>query len=1060
MARFRTIEEIILSMLEFGRLTQPNANLSPGSVIRDLLIDMPAIEISKLYDQLRVSAGFQDIYSASGTELDKRARNLGYSRLQGTSASGVAVFTTNSLDANITIPLNTIITSRNGQSFRVSAETFVDSSKPNIYKSTAIRLSSDLQAAGIFDQFAVEVPVVASSVGLAGNISKYQLIRSNIAGLPTVTNTVVFSGGAGLESDSSFRSRILSVFQGSAIGTEIAYRSAIINDPRVKSVDIIGPGNLLMTRDGTVIQVDEEGTPYIVSPGSGGKVDILVQGSDIKQNLESYIYRDLSGRADPTSPLNDYVLGQREKTEDLDYYQKRNYSVSTGLFPIQPVDSLVSLSGSSSGPNFVEAYVDDFGNKLGNYELVKDDGAYAGSAFGFDKIHFISDNISLDGEQISKSQINSTDPLDFTDVISITGATQSVQISREVVSVDSTDRQYVTLNHTPFLSVDRISNATTGERYRIISQNPDGVSGEPNTTGRVQISGSTLPRSSDIVEASYNWNISYDKDIDFDNLTKESRTRVAADSIDWGFSSKIELEEGEVLYSVGDGYHILTTFPISKVINVYTYVEESVVASAGKLVLSESITDILSVKDSSGREVFYTTLSDGTVSGSVITLPSDTLLSNGSTATIIYNQVDIFSPTGEDQGTFADNKITLSEAIEPTTPVLIDYTASFFEILPNTSLSAFPALASDNEFVVGGSLVGIQPTAFSWSGDSRSQLNRLSPSYLRIVLGNLPSSGRILISGLVWEKITGVITYSNNKFDLSSLTIPVSTSCFVSNVAKAQRVELQNGEVARVLADLDLKNYELKTSLWSKDAIENASLSDTEFALSSTEQNIESLPADGEFVYVEFYVIYSAIERVSASASGEFYSSNKYAYIEELRVDSGFRNISNTISGTISVFAFNQPQTNTQYTVDYCYTAPKVGERLTISYNYNSLLTDLIRVIEPVRPIGADVLIKEKGSVDIYVEADVVPISSFTGNRSSLQNSIQQNISNYILSLSANEDLDASDVSSIITNTVGVDRVSLIKLNTTGSIGVIETIPNTSTLRFSPYSIIINLVSK
>ncbi|NBR40729.1 MAG: hypothetical protein EBT93_15155, partial [Alphaproteobacteria bacterium] len=121
-------------------------------------------------------------------------------------------------------------------------------------------------------------------------------------------------------------------------------------DQRVISSSLIGPGNPLMTRDGTITSEDELGNLTIISSGTGGKADILVQGSDLQRNSESFIYNDRSGTQDPTSPTNDIVLGQRGASTELDMAQRRKEAIDSGIFPFQPVDSVLSLSGTASGP--------------------------------------------------------------------------------------------------------------------------------------------------------------------------------------------------------------------------------------------------------------------------------------------------------------------------------------------------------------------------------------------------------------------------------------------------------------------------------------------------------------------------------------------------------------------------------------------------------------------------------------------------------------------------------------------------------------------------------------
>ena len=52
MATIRSINEIILSLIDYFRLSQPDLDVKPGTVARDLMIDGPASQLSLLYDAL------------------------------------------------------------------------------------------------------------------------------------------------------------------------------------------------------------------------------------------------------------------------------------------------------------------------------------------------------------------------------------------------------------------------------------------------------------------------------------------------------------------------------------------------------------------------------------------------------------------------------------------------------------------------------------------------------------------------------------------------------------------------------------------------------------------------------------------------------------------------------------------------------------------------------------------------------------------------------------------------------------------------------------------------
>jgi hypothetical protein len=97
-----------------------------------------------------------------------------------------------------------------------------------------------------------------------------------------------------------------------------------------------------------------------------------------------------------------------------------------------------------------------------------------------------------------------------------------------------------------------VPTITTGERYVIEDQNPDGTAGEINETGRIIISGNTLPITTDVLQVDYIWIKSFDKVFDFDNLKDYNKNRTAQDSVDWSFGNLVVNEPSVVQDIDGD----------------------------------------------------------------------------------------------------------------------------------------------------------------------------------------------------------------------------------------------------------------------------------------------------------------------------------------------------------------------------------------------------------------------------------------------------------------------------------------------------------------------------
>ena len=665
MVTIRSVNEIILSLIDFFQLAQPNLDTKPGTVARDLFIDGPSSALSLLYDQISSVSQLQSLRLVVGTDLDNLAKNFGLTRKQATPSTGVALYTFSSIVSPININTGDIVTASNGFTFSVSNGISVSPSSINFYRSVAAKFSAQLAQAGITDQYAVEVTVVATTPGSAGNISSYSLDASSTAGVSNVTNINPFSGGTDQENDAAFRNRVLASFSGSSVGTQLGYLNTALATTGVSDAYVAGPGDPLMTRDGTVSEVIN-GTLTVVSEGSGGKVDVFCLGSNLVQNTDTYIYVDKSNNNDPTSPKNNFVLGQIASNANMTVSQKRVADIAAGTLPAQPVDSIISVTGSISGGNFALQTTDQYGRTSGNFTLLKDTGVYAGSPFGFDTFAWTSNQITGFSEALIKGQYNGQDALTYTDVTLIPQVQQSLGITNENSTVTS-DRSIIQLLHTPATNVTRVYNVSTGERYVIINQNYDDT-GTYNTTGRIQISGNTLPAPSDGLQVDYSWIVNYDPYSDYDGLYSTSNPRTVTDSVDWGLADSITNERVLFTRSSGNNYFQgSTTNPIDSVLSakIFTEVDGYVqTVAAGiytgrlevvfnNLAVATSTVDSITLKNSN-VEVFNTAQANSNVTNSLqvvginilnqttVILPTDTVAQPGQYVTASLNSTDTF----------------------------------------------------------------------------------------------------------------------------------------------------------------------------------------------------------------------------------------------------------------------------------------------------------------------------------------------------------------------------------------------------------------------------------
>ncbi len=1059
MARNRTSNEIILSLIDFFRIAQPLLDTKPGTVTRDLIIDGPATQISKLYDELNRVSNLQSLRLAIGSDLDKLAQNLGAVRQKGSKATVPALLTFNSLDSDISINKGDQVTAKNGSTFLVLNSIVISSVFTTTYKAIATKYRSDLDFVGITDQYAIEVLVEASAPGSQGNVSKYSLNSTNISGINNVTNVSPAGGGTGTETDAAFRSRILSVFSGANTGTALGYRNAALSDPSVIDVIVIEPGDSLMTRDGTQVKISSTGERTIISEGSGGKVDLITFGNRLQQVTDSFVYHDLSNTNDPTNSNNDFVLGQISDDIGKTVSRKRIDNLASNILPNQPVNNIVQVTGSISGPNFIEKSVDSFGRVSGNYELIRDDQAFGGSPWGFDRLHWISNRISDFIEDKTKTVFNGQDPLSFPDVLEIKKIQENKTVVNENSKVNAADRTSIQLSHKPITNVTRVFNVNTGERYVIANQNPDGT-GSINTTGRILISGKSLPAVSDILQVDYTWIFSYDPFFDFDNRLTTRNPRTVQDSVDWGFSNIIKREKA-VLTATGSYLNASVLHPISTVlsVNVFSAQDTVVSLSSGRLsiIVDNTINNVISIiRQSDGAELWNTTNLDGTFSGKTIFLPTDSVAELTDLISVVYNTIDVFN--AETQGSFNNNTITIvpSEIATAGTIVECTYIANINTLLPSTLLSALPAIRYSNYFKINGNqILGFQPytNIYNYNGAVYSNL-RQAPSNLSLTITGTISPGVLTVSGTTLSAVVdSVFTVSNNslKQDLSiaikkflglSSKDTIPNNIKIAKVVKIEKVTTTSSlDVLSIDQVYDLKGYAiLDNSFVKEDSVSNSTLKASEILLPTTTTNVSNTPTVGQKLRVTFYLAtFSDSENINFTKSGILFTDKKFAIIDTIAVSSGFTSGSSS-SATLSVNALTQPNTRTRYRTTYDYLAPKMNERITIDFNYQKIITDTTLAVEKVRSINADVLVKSASPILVDVILNIVVNEEFKKDPSTVIQNVRDAVTNSLNAKELGTTVDSSDLINTSYGINGVDRVRVVFFNKTNYSGSVLSI--------------------
>lgn len=1076
MSTYKSFNEIVSTMVDQLKLVQPNLDTKPGTVSRDLFVDLPADQLERLYRLISVVSGKQSPDSAVGTDLERLASNYGLSKKIGSPSIGVVIFTTNSITTDIPIPNGSLVTAKSGVTFKVVGNYFFSVSDKGRHAATASRIKKALQLAGISNKYAIEIPVQATRPGTAGNVSSFQVTGHHLDSDIKVINLASISGGSNGESDLQLRTRVSSIFSGANTGTALGYKSAILAVNGVSDALIVQPGSSLMLRDGTEIIEINDGTKRILSSGTGGKVDIYILGKQLVEVSDSFIFTDSSGVGNITDERNDFIVGQGNSDITLTSEERRIAALASGNLPLQPVSDIVSVSGSSSGslsPKSVSAS----GIVSGSYDLVKDDNVdTGGSPFCFDRIHFISGTKFVTAESQPKSSFNSISRLNFSDIKDISAVYFDVQVSSENSTVSSADRSVIYTAHRPITSASSVQNKTTGELYTISSVVLDSETGL-NADGVINISGKNLPSQSDVLAVSYTWRKFSDKYIDYNGYVPRviETNSAAVDSIDWGFSNLIR-EESSIIEKSSDGnsYVINVANNISSISSAFlqtieTAIVQSVVVSGvtknGVIITTASeLSNINRITTATGMEVFKTTKNDGYFSSLTVVLPSDSPAGIGDSLTVYFNRVEIYNVDSTD-ASFFNSTITLPsdsildiagvtssifDAYSASSSVYVSYVANLETIITKYAMSSAPFVGSETSTsFTDSSLLSISPSfqPIVFKRDSLSAITdytRYSPCNLLLEVSGASKPGKVRIAGTSLERATFDLTYGT---DASSLTFELAS--FIKTLYSKTSLD-SNYYIARIdevyvvdssyqkTASFDVLGYKLFNTKYDVRfaAQDTSAITATKFTLPSTAANLAiSLSSGSKIVVVALIAKENDSEDVYFSTNTKLYSSKVYGTISQLSVASGFRGTTGNIIGNLSVLSGNQPPSGNIFFSDYDFLAPKEGERISIRYNVNRLLLDSTVGIESVRPITADVIVKEATELLVDVSGQILINDNQLQNTDFIVQNAADEISKALSTNALGTTVDYSDLVMAAGKVSGVDSINISGFNISGNTG-------------------------
>lgn len=193
-------------------------DLTIGSILR-AVIEANAAVVIWLQGLILQLLAITRAATSSGADLDSWVGDYGVSRLAAVAATGLVTFSRFTPTAQAVVPIGATIQTGDGlQTFSVTLDT-----TNGTYNST---LGGYVLGSGVAS---INVPVVASSAGVGGNVSAGQLntLTQSISGVDTVSNAASFVNGSDAESDAALRTRFVAFVASLSKATKNAVGYAI-----------------------------------------------------------------------------------------------------------------------------------------------------------------------------------------------------------------------------------------------------------------------------------------------------------------------------------------------------------------------------------------------------------------------------------------------------------------------------------------------------------------------------------------------------------------------------------------------------------------------------------------------------------------------------------------------------------------------------------------------------------------------------------------------------------------------------------------------------------------
>ena len=342
----KTSDELIQQALNYITAWRPDVDTSVGTLIKDIVIDVPATVLGVAYQdlqQIQKASSINYVNELTDNQVEDLAANYGLTRKQGSYATGVITF------IRYSAPTTTITVGASDGTGGVSVSTLKDDNGVS-YSFTTVETKqfTVANASSLYNadrnRWELNITIQADQVGSDYNVAANAIkMFSGINGVDDIVNYNACVGGLDIETNEQLGERIKEAAKARLLGTVAGYKSLIDSFNQVIDSAVV-----------------DTSTPGYIRNTYGNEVDVVIIGQQIEAYTDTPTYNNVNG--------NEYILEH------------------------QPVISVNSVIGTVSGNEYT--FVDGT-----DYIFVKDTTSdYRESAKGFDKIVWQQSGQKPDGE--------------------------------------------------------------------------------------------------------------------------------------------------------------------------------------------------------------------------------------------------------------------------------------------------------------------------------------------------------------------------------------------------------------------------------------------------------------------------------------------------------------------------------------------------------------------------------------------------------------------------------------------------------------------------------------